>query len=248
MRFISILILLTELAFAQNGSLRLGRINTMDYKDKSTSQQSAVLFSFQPNENLMREKKSVALAAIYSFILPGMGELYAGNYSKGKYFTIAEGLLWITYIGFDRYGTWVRDDARNYAVRHAGISLEGKDDRYFVDIGDYQSVQDYNADMLRNRQPHKAFNDPSYAWNWDSKANQDYYYDLRVESDLAFNNLNFVAAAIGVNHLISAINAALTVRSQNENLENLGLLDVHASVMGGINNPHGIMFSFSKNF
>ncbi len=240
MRFIIILILLTELAFAQKGSF----LNKMDYR----YQHSSVLFSPQPNENLSREKKSVALAAVFSFILPGMGELYAGNYSKGKYYTIAEGLLWITYIGFNRYGSWVRDDARNYAVRHAGISLANKDDRYFVDIGDYLNVHDYNEDMLRNRERHKVLNEPSYAWSWDSKANQDYYYDRRVESDLAFNNLNFVAAAIGVNHLISAINAALSVRSQNRYLENLGLLDVNASVIGGINSPHGIIFSFSKSF
>lgn len=238
------LILLTELAFAQHGSL----LNTMDYRNAKADQHTTLLSSFQSNENLPREKKSVALAAIYSFILPGMGELYAGNYSKGKYFTIAEGLLWITYIGFDRYGSWVRDDARNFAMRHAGISLEGKSDRYFVDIGDYQNVQDYNDEMLRNREPHKVFNDPSDAWNWDSKANRDYYYDRRVESDLAFNNLNFVAAAIGVNHLISAVNAVMAVKSRNESHDNLGLLDIHASVLGGINNPHGIMFSFSKNF
>ncbi len=40
-------------------------------------------------------KKSVGLAAIYSLLLPGMGELYAEGFSSGKYFLIAEGVLWL---------------------------------------------------------------------------------------------------------------------------------------------------------
>jgi hypothetical protein len=31
------------------------------------------------------EKKSAFLAVVYSVLLPGMGELYAGNYDRGKY-------------------------------------------------------------------------------------------------------------------------------------------------------------------
>ncbi|MBI4810458.1 MAG: hypothetical protein HY800_03275 [Ignavibacteriales bacterium] len=192
-------------------------------------------------------EKSVTLAALYSFLIPGMGEMYVGNYSKGKYFTIAEGLLWITLIGFDRYGTWVQNDARDFATQHAGVMAAGKSDDYFVDIGDYQSIWEYNEDMLRNRQPYKMYDEySSMTWNWDSKSNREYYRDLRVSSDQAFNNVSFVAAAIGVNHLVSAINAAMSAKSHNNNLQQSSLLDIHANVQGGIMNPHGIMISFSK--
>jgi hypothetical protein len=36
-------------------------------------------------------KKSAGLAALYSLVLPGMGELYAEGFSSGKYFLLAEG-------------------------------------------------------------------------------------------------------------------------------------------------------------
>ena len=49
------------------------------------------------------QKKKTGLAIIYSLLLPGMGELYAGDYSSGKYFTIADGVLWGTLIGVNAY-------------------------------------------------------------------------------------------------------------------------------------------------
>ncbi|MBI5020933.1 MAG: hypothetical protein HZB59_05810 [Ignavibacteriales bacterium] len=194
-------------------------------------------------------EKSVFLAGLYSFLLPGMGDLYLGNYSTGKYFTAAEGALWITLIGFDSYGTWVRNDARDYAVQHAGISIVGQDDQYFVDIGDYQSVKDYNTDMLRKRDIVKLY-DERYpvGWYWDSKSNREHYRDLRVSSDQAFNNVSFVIAAIGINHLVSAVHSVLSARSFNNNLQASNLIDINAKVIGGINNPQGIMISLSKNF
>jgi len=207
-------------------------------------------YSFQQEMNLGQgEKKSVPTAILYSLLLPGMGELYADNYGRGKYFTIAEGVLWVTLISFDQYGRWLQNDARGYAVQHAGISLNGKSDKYFVDIGEYMSVQDYNQQMLRDRTPHKVLDEHStYAWNWDNKSNQLYFRNLRISSDQTFNNTKFVTAAIIINHVVSAIDAARLVVLHNRQIASSGSIDIHASVMGGITNPHGIMISFTKNF
>ena len=49
-------------------------------------------------------KKNAGLAILYSLILPGMGELYAENYESGKYFTIADGVIWGFVAGFNIYG------------------------------------------------------------------------------------------------------------------------------------------------
>jgi hypothetical protein len=207
-------------------------------------------YSFQQEMNLgSGEKKSVPTAVLYSLLLPGMGELYADNYGRGKYFTIAEGALWVTLIGFDQYGRWLQNDARNYAVQHAGVSRSGKGDRYFIDIGEYMSVQDYNQQMLRDRLPHKVLDEHSAdAWNWDTKANQLQYRNQRIASDVSFNNTKFVTAAIIINHIISAIDAARLVVLHNRQVDAAASIDIHASVMGEITNPHGIMISFSKNF
>ncbi len=89
-------------------------------------------------------KKNVGLAAIYSLLLPGMGELYVGAYDGGKYFTIAEAALWLTYASFEIYATWLRDDARKFAASPAGVDLSGKNDRFFVDIGTFFKSFQFN--------------------------------------------------------------------------------------------------------
>jgi hypothetical protein len=194
-------------------------------------------------------KKSVATAALYSFLLPGMGEMYTDNYSMGRYFTIAEGTLWLTLLGIDRYAAWLQDDARSFAVQHAGITLNGKNDRYFIDIGNFDDVQSYNQQVLRDRDLQKLYNESSSSyWKWDSPANREEYRSLRVSSDQWFNSTRFVAAAIALNHLISAINAARLTIAYNKGTDRADLIDVHARVVGGIAHPEGIVVSFSKSF
>lgn len=194
-------------------------------------------------------KKSVPLAVLYSLLLPGMGELYAGDYSSGKYLTAAEGALWLTLIGFDRYGTWLRNDARTFAGQHANVNIEGKNTRYFVDIGNYNTIYDYNEQMLRDRNPYRLYAaNSTYAWAWDTRSNREYFRDLRIKSDNMFNSINFVAAAIAVNHIVSAINAARIAMSYNTSIDPASSLEIRAGVMGGISDPHGITISIIKTF
>ena len=66
------------------------------------------------------QKKSVFLAVALSLTLPGMGELYAGNFNAGKYHLIAEGGIWLAYASLRLHSTWERQDAHSFAVEHAG--------------------------------------------------------------------------------------------------------------------------------
>ena len=72
---------------------------------------------------------------------------------------------------------------------------------------------------------------------------------MRVSSDEMFNNTRFIAAAIAVNHVISAINAARLAISHNHGMGGVGLIDLHADVLGGgIARPEGIMVTLTKHF
>lgn len=195
------------------------------------------------------EEKSVALSAIYSLMLPGMGELYVGDYSVGKYFTIAEVSLWITWTGFQMYGGWIQTDARNYAVQHADVSTAGKNDQYFIDIGNFQSVYAFNQEMLRERNPYQTYDVSSSSfWSWDADANREHYRQLRISSDETYNDSRYVIAAVVINHLASAINAARNAIAHNKNAAQSSLFDVHASLIGGIQHTNGILITFSRNF
>jgi hypothetical protein len=195
-------------------------------------------------------RKAPALAAIYSLVLPGMGELYVGDFSSGKYFLLGEGLLWLTYAAFEVYGNSVRDDARLYAVSNAGVNPAGKSDQFYVDVGNFLTVADYNDKKLRDRTPSLVY-DPAagYGWAWGSNDQRVTFRDLRVHSENMFNNQKFVGAAILVNHVASAINAARAAIAHNAAAKDLlGDLRIGASVLGGPAAPHGIMITVSRGF
>ncbi|MDH3251500.1 MAG: hypothetical protein OEM41_01845 [Ignavibacteria bacterium] len=194
------------------------------------------------------DRKSVGLAAIYSLLLPGMGELYAGGFESGRYFLIAEGALWFTYLAFDVYGNTLRDDARLYAVSHAGITPAGKDEQFYVNIGNFINTAEYNDKKLRDREPDRLYLPNSgFDWQWASDDARAFYRDQRISSENVFNNRKFVVAAVIVNHVLSAINAGRSAIRHNAQLDQpLGGLRVRADVIGGPFHAHGIELTFSK--
>jgi hypothetical protein len=188
------------------------------------------------------DRKKPALAAIYSLLLPGMGEVYAGNFSSGKYFLIAEGALWLTFTTFEVYGNSLRDDSRSYAVAHAGVNTAGKDDQFFVDIGNFLNTNDYNEKQLRDRQIELLY-DPAagYAWQWESDEMRSEYRTERIRAERMYNNKKFVVAAIIINHVASAINAARGAISHNSDLT------FRAGLLGSITRPHGIILTVERS-
>jgi len=207
---------------------------------------SAERASFRPELLELQEtvsspgEKSVVLAAGLSLILPGMGELYADNFGTGKYFLIADGVLWLTYAGLNLSSGWVQDDADVYMTQHAGASVEGKDDQFRVDVGNYLTVQEYNEAKLRAREYSKLYDPVVYYWNWDSNPNRNEYRDLRITSDELERNATFVLGALVVNRLISAFVAGRSASSYNARVREERAWNLGARLLGPPLNPHGM--------
>ncbi len=195
-------------------------------------------------------KKSVGLAALYSLLIPGMGEWYAEGFSSGKYFLIAEGVLWLGYAAVEIHGNDLRDGARAYAAAHAGVDAAGKNDDFFVNVGNFTSVADYNDKRLRDREPEKLY-DPlaGYSWRWENDAARLIYREQRISSENMYNNRKFVGAAILINHLVSAINAARSaIAYNNAQAEALGDLHLSTRILGGMEQPHGVLVTVARSF
>ncbi len=194
-------------------------------------------------------KKSVGLAALYSFLLPGMGEIYADGFSSGKYFLIAEGALWLGYAAVEIHANDLRDGARSFAVAHAGVQAAGKDDDFFVNVGNFMTVEEYNDKRLRDREIERLY-DPlaGYAWRWDSDASRATFKDQRIASEDMYNNRKFVGIAILVNHVVSAINAARCAIAYNRAQDALGDLQLSSRVLGDAGRPHGVAVTIGHTF
>jgi hypothetical protein len=207
--------------------------------------------AYLPPDNIaIPTKKNQALAAVYSLILPGMGELYAEKFDNGRYSLVAEAAMWITYVSYQQYGTWLQGDARSFATSHAGALPSGKDDQFYVNLGNFATVYDYNDKKLRDRNISEVY-DPSqgYFWNWDSDESRQRFRSMRISSDKVFNNSRFVIGAIVVNHLISALNAARLVRHFNKNAdEAFGTWQVEPNLLGGPTLTDGLRLTYLYRF
>ncbi len=194
------------------------------------------------------QTKSVTLAVVLSLIVPGMGEWYAGNFDSGKYFLIADGSFWLTYGLFQYRGTWLRADARSFAVMHSGANFSGKDGRYVVNVGIYKNVDDYNQAQLRDRQYDQIYSSPNYRWQWDSDANRLQFRDLRIRSDQMYQDAKFAIGALVINRLISAFSAGRAAARSNSAQSGLGAWRMGAGVRGGFGDAHGIELRITREF
>ena len=122
-------------------------------------------------------KKKAGLAVLYSLLLPGMGELYAGNFASGKYFTIADGVFWGFFTGFTVYGNRQEDNYKSFAQVFGGVNPEGKGEKYFGSIGEFINIHDYNRDKELNREFDETFNVETHFWDWGDKENRKHYRD-----------------------------------------------------------------------
>ncbi len=168
----------------------------------------------------MASKKNAGLAILYSIVLPGMGELYAEGYESGKYFTIAEAALWITYGGMKYYSNRQKDNYFSYAESYGGVTnMSGKNGDYYADIGNYLNINDFNDDMAKSGQFNKMYNLSTHYWNWNSNTDRKSYRELWTSSESWNNNLRFVVGGMILNRIASAINAVRLVSRYNKNIE-----------------------------
>ena len=246
MKFIPILIILLTAGICaqQKTSTAVLQLehNTKDLQSQSS--QSNFIYSELSNP----EKKSAGLAILYSLLLPGMGELYAGNYNSGKYFTIADGILLSTYIGMNIYAGNKKDNYKSFAAANAEVNTEGKDDDYFATIGEYFSIDEYNDKKALDREFELMYNSDSYFWKWQSTEDRKIYRNMWSSSEQTYNDIRFVVGAMILNRVASAINAVRLVSAYNSNLEEDVSWNISMDLKNNLNLPTSLNLNFQTSF
>ncbi len=238
--FAAVLLLFTSLTLAQQSKSILELKNNFNV----AKVENKIPFS---SENTFH-KKSAALAILYSVLLPGMGELYAGDYSSGKYFTIADGALWGTYFGLDAYSNWQKNNYKAYASSIGLVNSSGKNDTYYAAIGEYMNIEDYNNDKARNRDFEAMYSPQSSYWKWQTNNDRKTYRGMWTSSEQAHNGLRFVVGALILNRLVSAINAARLVAAYNKSHSTEMSWNVSVGLTNQASNPTGLQFNFTTQF
>jgi len=243
--FLIIALLTSPILLAQNENIK--SIQDLKYSLKLTEneyQDDAVNLI----NDYTSEKKSVGLGIIYSLLLPGMGELYADAYDIGKYFTIADGILWGTFIGMEVYSNWQQDNYQSYAAVNAGVDNNNKDADYYSTIANYTSVFSYNEEKALERNYSEMLDPETDFWKWNSTAERQTYREMWTSSEQTSNDIQFVVGGLILNRIASAVNAARLVTAYNKRLKEEVSWNFSVGFTNQQNLPTSLTFSFQKSF
>ena len=166
-------------------------------------------------------------AFMRSMLIPGWGQRRGGAKTAARNFFVAEILLWSGFTALEVYGGWQKNDYKLFSASHAGAQTSGKDDQFFVEMGNFISVEEYNQARLRRRDLEGLYDPVTYFWRWDTDANRQKFFNMRKRSDKAYARAELVAAGVIANHIVSGIHAAwIAHRNSSQKEKERGELNV----------------------
>ena len=151
-----------------------------------------------------------------SFLMPGSGERVLGFNKSSKFFMHSEILLLTACYSAFKISDLLKDKYISYAAEHAGATIP-TDDRYWVDIGNYNDNNDFDYEHLRMRDS-KEGEWANHPWDWQSdEFKRKNFEKMRIRSDKFFLGGKFLIGGIIMNHIISSINTLYLIRIDEEN-------------------------------
>ena len=160
------------------------------------------------------ETRSPRVAAFFSLLLPGIGELYAGGPLSGRFFLFTEGSLWTGKAVFEHLETTRRENFRSHAAAHAGLNTDGKSDTFMEEVTAYESLSARNAHerFIRGDAADFIAETPENNWEWDTASSRSDFHVLRGKANSARQKGLLFVGGLLFNRFISAINAAHIAR------------------------------------
>jgi hypothetical protein len=182
-------------------------------------------------------------ALLFSAVVPGTGQLYAGSYWKALGFVAVEAAAWYLYSDYYSDGNKIEDEFKAYADSHWSES------KYWDWIAHRSGLSRENVDALREYE-HQAFSHGlhvdkdqqyyemigkydqfNYGWSdidaslvgqteiayWRKNPSQLrlYYEGRRNASNTALKHATTSLTVVMLNHLVSSMDAAWTVSRHN---------------------------------
>lgn len=173
-------------------------------------------------------RKAPGKAAALSLLLPGLGHRYVNNGSwrgAASFFVLAEAGFWLSLFGTN----WQEDQAvesyRTLAVSRANAQLDGKDRRFFLNLGNYMSSDEFREDQLRRRlwDQINYVSDPAFQWQWASEEDLQDYRRLRDDADAWGRRRTLFISTLVANRLLAALTSLRAARRANNAAPDLSL-------------------------
>lgn len=193
------------------------------------------------------ETRSPQKAFIYSLLIPGAGQLYAGSKIKAAVFFLADVAAWGGFAHFRSSGHTKEDEYRAFADAHwdqgpywdSLLSTQGIERWHDADSFPHHlpyQVVGTDTSVLKNGEYYENVGKyDQFIWGWDDleqyqtgqpDPEQNYrssrrltYVGMREDANKQFDRATTAVIVSIANHLISAFDAARTARSFNRNTE-----------------------------
>jgi hypothetical protein len=196
------------------------------------------------------EAKNPMVALLLSCIVPGWGEIYVGDTSRGRWFMASEVAIWTGYGAFQIQAGMREDDYREYAEIFGGADA-GADDGYLGDMGDYirsEGDNSYNQSIARDarslfpddREAQLAYIEENgyygdLSWDWGTADRFLDYRDLRQAASKSERNAFYMTGVAVLNRALSAIDSAWMARRYNAGVsgEPVARISVVPQISGG---------------
>jgi hypothetical protein len=196
------------------------------------------------------DTKNPMVALLLSCVLPGWGQIYAGETTRGRWFMAAEAGIWAGYGAFRIQEGMREDDYREYAQIFAGTAAGASSD-YLSDMGGYiRSEGDDSYNESIRREARSLFPDDLQAqraylaengyhgdlsWDWGTRDRFLEYRDLRLFASESERNAFYMTGLAVLNRVVSAVDGAWMARRHNAGVlgEPSARLSVVPQISGG---------------
>ena len=160
------------------------------------------------------------------------------NQNVLRVFFIREATLWLFYLGAKKTENWYKRDYTAFAELHADVDMDQKTYLFALNLGHYDSLEEYNDTRKRQRLPDEIFSGREYDWQWDSNANRIKFDKMRIKSVSARKHARFTIAGLILHRLISFIDVIYLERQSKS-------LSMYSQIYG---NQENIELLLSFNF
>ena len=145
-----------------------------------------------------------AKTKLQSLLLPGWGQHSLGESKRANDYFIREAALWLIFVGSKKSADWYESDYRAFAELHANVDMTGKNYLFAVNMGHYDSLDDYNDTKERKRLMNDKYEEgKNFDWQWDNSINRIKFDDVRIKSATLDKYAKFALGGLILHRMVS---------------------------------------------
>jgi hypothetical protein len=189
------------------------------------------------SQSVVPGKKNIGRALLFSLLLPGTGQLYAGPWWRALPWVAIEAAGWGVFAIYEKKGNDKTNEFQDFANAHFDTARYWAQVRWILENNNNQLPDNFTHELpsSRNQQYYEMIGKyiEQFGFGWDDTTGDDpatlyfdgttanflYYADMRGEANDLLHTANVGMEVVLVNHILSPLEAAFLVRSHNRRVD-----------------------------